>query len=282
MLKRRRENKKVYLRIPGCLLFLILSQSSFGWSVMLHRPPPERLYVEDLWKADVKNQENEPVRVRLKVEVKEQNGGLIFQGVSNDITIPAKARKRITSKEITEVKETRYKPEYEEQIKKTGKFPAGSYRICMYVLRYRDNSLLAKDCIFHRVTLPCPPRLISPSSGDTIVKPRPLFQWTPPIPLLAGLRVRYRLKVCEIYEDQNPYEAINNIPHYENKNLISTSFQYPVGAKAFEDGKSYCWQVQAVDEDGFPIGGNDGKSEIRYFTKVSLRDILLDDKEKKK
>ena len=265
-LKRRRHNKRIYLRLSGYLLFLMLYQSAFGWSVVLHRPPPEQLAMEHLWRVDVRNQDDEPTCIRLKVEVREQNEGLIFQGVSNDMTIPGNSTKRITPRDITEVKETTYKPEYEEQIKKTGRVPAGSYRICIYVLKCEDNSLLAKDCIFHRVTLPCPPRLISPTDGDTIVESHPLFQWTPPIPLPAGLRVRYRLKICELYENQNPYEAINNIPHYENKQLTSTSFLYPVGAKAFEDGKSYCWQVQAVDEDGFPIGGNDGKSEIWSFT----------------
>jgi hypothetical protein len=56
--------------------------------------------------------------------------------------------------------------------------------------------------------------------------------------------VTYRLRIAEIYGRQSPYDAIRSNPaFFENRNITSTIYQYPTGARAFEAGMRYAWKV---------------------------------------
>lgn len=137
--------------------------------------------------------------------------------------------------------------------------------------RYEFMALLdpnpGDDMIELQVRQPQSLILISPHNGAKLSPEEkyPTFTWTPPrVSSLVG--TKYQLRIVEILPGQTKEEAMkSNKLWYEGKNIAGSSFQYPLSAKAFEPGKQFAWQVQALNRNGMIIG----KSEIRTFTSTS-------------
>jgi len=246
------------------VFFLLPQQTRAQWIVTLQTPPGYDLYLEHLWWVDIVNQETRPVQVFLFGEVFEESKGNMFHGRSNVLTIPPGGR-RITSADVTQVIDEWYNPEFKRAIERTGRFPAGKYILCVTVSAAEEPRPLGVNCVRHGVTMPSAPRLIMPAEESEVTETYPIFQWTAPTPVPPEAQVVYHIKVCEIFRRQTSQDAINNIAHFEVTNYDMTSLQYPIRAKAFENGKEYAWQVQATDERGTPLGENEGKSEIWKF-----------------
>ena len=247
------------------ILALIPALAQAQWTARLAYPPSLSLKLEHLWSLTITNQATGPTEVMLHTEVNEQTRGLQFKGTTNKISIPP-GGKRITRKDVTNLEDTYYEPGIEKELKKTQMFPAGRYTFCLQVLEASSGRMLAMDCVQnYQVTNPNPPRAISPKDSAVLANSFPVFQWTSPTPLPEGAQVAYNFRACEILPSQDRFDAINNIPTYEQKRLARTSLTYPLSAKALEPGKSYCWQVTARDGSGEPYGENSGKSEVRMF-----------------
>jgi len=247
------------------ILALIPALAQAQWTARLAYPPSLSLKLEHLWSLTITNQATGPTEVMLHTEVNEQTRGLQFKGTTNKISIPP-GGKRITRKDVTNLEDTYYEPGIEKKLKKTQMFPAGRYTFCLQVLEASSGRMLAMDCVQnYQVTNPNPPRAISPKDSAVLANSFPVFQWTSPTPLPEGAQVAYNFQACEILPSQDRFDAINNIPTYEQKRLARTSLTYPLSAKALEPGKSYCWQVTARDGSGEPYGENSGKSEVRMF-----------------
>jgi hypothetical protein len=247
------------------ILALIPALAQAQWSARLSYPSSLSLKLENLWSLTITNQATAVTEVMLHAEVNEQTRGLQFKGTTNNISIPP-GGKRITRNDVTNLEDTYYEPGIEKKLKKTQMFPPGRYTFCVQVLEASSGRMLAMDCVQnYQVTNPNPPRAISPKDSGVVIGGFPVFQWASPTPLPEGAQVAYGFKVCEILPSQDRYDAINNIPTYEQKGLARASLSYPLSAKALEPGKSYCWQVTAKDALGEPYGENSGKSEVRMF-----------------
>ena len=232
--------------------------------VTIHQPPPEQLNVEHLWNFSLTNNTQETYKVYLRGTATKEREGLIFEGISQTFTLPAGFVGRVSLPEISPIDVKYSKREYEDVVLKTGSVPEGFYTVCIYLINAENGEELAQDCIRQQVAHPSPPQLISPADGATVEDEFPVFAWMPPMPLPQ--EVSYDLKIVEILAGQSPVDAMQSNPAwFEEEGILQTSFRYPVAARGFESGKSYCWQIQAIDSDGFPIGENEGKSEVWSF-----------------
>lgn len=226
-------------------LFLISDPHAQVWRARLTYLQSLSLRMENLWALTITNNENSSVDVFLFAEVTERVKGVIFRGETNIISIPP-GGKRIVRSDIKELKNTYYATDFKDNLNKTGTFPPGRYDFCVRVFSAGTNALLAEDCVRnYLVTNPNSPRLILPKDNTQIVTKFPIFQWTQPTPTPSGTSVLYDFKVCEILRMQNKYDAIENIPYYEIKDLKSNSIQYPLSARSLELEHEYCWQIQA-------------------------------------
>ncbi|MHB1178927.1 MAG: SdrD B-like domain-containing protein [Daejeonella sp.] len=118
--------------------------------------------------------------------------------------------------------------------------------------------------------------LVFPANGSTIsAKDKPKFTWTHEKQNTESSST-YKIKIVEIIGDQSPEEALRtNKPHFEKDSLKEQSFQYPSSAKKFIAGKKYGWNVQVLNREGKPIGGNNGTSAPAQFKSGNLPLPLL-------
>lgn len=73
-----------------------------------------------------------------------------------------------------------------------------------------------------------------------------MFTWLPPSPVPVSQIVKYTIRLVEIMGWQSGYDAMKSNPAiYEQKNIYSTIFQYPIAARSLQPGKRYAWIVSA-------------------------------------
>jgi hypothetical protein len=266
------KGKRVFV---ASIIILALSLPSFAqFSLRIHPPPPNQLEIEDLWSLDVINNSGEPRMVYLRGEIREARKGPMFRGSSNEFESP-RGRKRIKPRDIREVRDEWYREEDKSFIMRTGSVPAGNYTACVFLVDAASGQVLAERCINILVRPASPPRLISPRASRNLKVNRPVFTWTKPAPLPADERIFYKIKIVEVYEGQTKEEAMRSNPVWYKEDRVSrTSFTYPLRARALDPDKEYAWQVQAVYEDGLPLGRNQGMSEVWQIKPEIIGEIV--------
>jgi hypothetical protein len=244
-----------------CLPLLLYAQIE----VTLHQPPPYQFSVEHLWWVELNNTGTTAYTVYLIGEVIEEQGGVVFSAHSNNFQLPP-GTMTIRPRDITGVSDVTYASGFRDYIMQTGTVPEGLYTICIYVVNAMTDQHIGMNCIDVRVLLPSPPRLISPYDGTGVPDKYPLFTWSAPMPFPSDAQVRYEFELVEVLEGQSVEEAITaNRPWYEQAGIIKTSLTYPIAAPALDIHKQYAWQVRSVDLRGFPVGANQGLSEVWQF-----------------
>ncbi len=154
----------------------------------------------------------------------------------------------------------------ERQMAQTGRIPEGSYEACLTITDVTGSVLLQNVCASFAIVYPDPPHLVFPANGDSVNTNYPVLQLTP-IQVPIQYQLHYVLKVVEVLPGQNINRAIAaNVPQYTNENLLTPTLQYPINALPLKAGSTYAWQVQALDQNGFPPASNQGMSEIWTFT----------------
>ncbi|MBD3285594.1 hypothetical protein GF359_04010, partial [candidate division WOR-3 bacterium] len=245
------------------LLALAGALAAQNWSVQLLPPPPQNVFIHELWKCRITNNEKEPVEVTLTGWATE-SGKEIARGTSNPITIPP-GGKMVTSADITGGKWD-YDSKYEPYALEGRPLPRGEYKYCIRVDRASDGQMLAQDCedfeVGGKIT---PPKLISPRKFDEIKEGRPNFSWTPLIPPQKD--ATYEIKIVEVKEGMSAEEAIDERPLVEEKDLSTTTLMYPAYGDTLEPGNEYAWQVKAVVDDEIV-----GESEVWTFAYSPTRD----------
>ncbi len=254
---------KGYRIVLSILFLIVLSlpvQAQFSLRIL--PPPPNQLDIADLWRVDVTNNSGTERIVYFHAEIEEARKGPMFRCNSNEFEVTP-GRKRITARNIRDISDEWYLEEDKQFILRTGTVPAGSYDACLYLMDASTRQELAQQCIHIEVRPASPPRLISPKAGKGLKVSRPVFTWTRPSPAIADERIFYKFKIVEVYKGQTKEEAMRSNPAwYEEDRISRTSFQYPLRAKDLDPDKQYAWQVQAFYEGGFPLGKNQGMSEI--------------------
>ncbi|MEJ5261521.1 MAG: hypothetical protein WHT45_02495 [Ignavibacterium sp.] len=117
--------------------------------------------------------------------------------------------------------------------------------------------------------IPDPPTLISPVDNEVVTTPFPNFIWTPVTNIPPGTIIKYKLKICPIFEGQTPRTAIESNPVLlEKDNLQTSSYIYlpsDLPFNYFPNTTGFVWMVQAFNQFGVPATRNDGKSELGTF-----------------
>lgn len=117
--------------------------------------------------------------------------------------------------------------------------------------------------------IPDPPTLISPIDNEIITTPFPNFIWTPVTNVPPGLIIKYKLKICPVFEGQTPRTAIESNPVLlEKDNIQTTSYIYlpsDLPFNYFPNAIGFVWIIQAFNQYGMPATRNEGKSELGTF-----------------
>ncbi len=263
---------KKNLLVAALALLIILAAASVNAQVLvkLSQPPPNQWNVEDLWQLTLTNtSQQDSYNVYLYGTVEEADAGIIFKATSADFELTLGFSGLVNRGDLEPVDVEYVNNDYEEIVQKTGTLPEGTYTICVYV-KDADNYdvILAQDCITQPIMHPSPPELISPIDETIIEEELPVFVWMPPMPIPAGDMITYNLCIYELLDGQTAIEATEANPvWFEETEIFSTSFQYPISAREFEQGVTYAWQVTAVAEDKNWVIG---KSEVWWFTYKEL------------
>jgi hypothetical protein len=151
---------------------------------------------------------------------------------------------------------------------------SGTYKVCVVVKTHNQAEELASECEEYKNFPINPPMLLNPEDNGEVNNLQPILYWIPPTPIYDTKNINYKLNLVTINPGQNQFEAISS-----NSPLLSTTVQsitnliYPINAMPLNFGKSYAWQVEALD-------GNIslGKTEIWKFQ--IQRDSIEELKEK--
>lgn len=258
------KKKSLYFSLLAIfILFFSINSHSQAVIVNVYQPPPNQWNVADLWNLTLTNTSSESIKVYLYGTVESITDGLIFEGTSAVFGLTPNFSGRIDPYRLEPVDADYSNAEYEEIVMKTGTMPEGTYTICVYVKDAQSDEELGRDCIIQPITPTSPPELINPQDEGTVTEELPIFLWTPPMPLRMGEFVTYQLRIVELLDGQEGYEAMEANPAwFVQKGITSTSFQLPISARPLEPGKSYAWQVTAINEtQNYEIG----KSEVWSF-----------------
>ncbi|MCD4834671.1 MAG: hypothetical protein K8R31_12795, partial [Bacteroidales bacterium] len=171
--------------------------------------------------------------------------------------------------------------------------PEGFYEICISVYdQYGKNITSGEEyCTNFTVLIPEPPIIISPTDDYILSNPFPNFIWTPVTNYsTSGNQIKYKLKICPVYEGQSPRTAIDRNPVLlEKTDILTSSYIYLPSNMPFDyfkDIERYVWMVQAFDVDGKPATKNQGRSELATFRieketvpTITLSNIYPDNKD---
>lgn len=150
----------------------------------------------------------------------------------------------------------------------SGSFPEGNYQVTVEPEVVGSNIPGVEGIANFMVRYPQPPTLISPSNGQIVQETvsTPVFNWSP-VMGPPGLTLEYEFLLVELFEGQNPADAIvSNREHASALSIGNTMLPYTTSYLPLEKGKTYAWQVTARDVNGeIPIK-NEGRSEIFVFT----------------
>ncbi|HKJ91677.1 MAG TPA: hypothetical protein VJ957_00860, partial [Longimicrobiales bacterium] len=170
-----------------------------------------------------------------------------------------------TTTDVIDWSTVKYNSDFAKMAIRTGVLPEGDFQLCARVVDTGGN-LLTQSCGSFSISLPEPPQLIYPATGTSVTTPQPVFQWTP-LSVSPDVGLTYRIRIAEKLPQQTPQTAIeSNIPVYDGDVTGAPMLVYPLDALPLEQGKTYVWQVQALNDALKPITAGGRKSEIWTFT----------------
>ncbi|MBK7227836.1 MAG: carboxypeptidase regulatory-like domain-containing protein [Ignavibacteriales bacterium] len=266
----------IYLVIVSSFLLAsnIFSQTLTGQLTLNPYPSP---YVSD-WENNpaalgsltfIKG-EGPGYQIRIRAIVSMQGKGEVFRSITNPVQLTSAVVQVINNTQLIGLSDATFtNSEYEKKMRITGRLLEGNYTACLTIENMNGVILANNICANFTILYPSAPQLIFPANNTQLesIIDYPTFQWTPVI-VPPAFQIKYTLRIVEILTGQTPSQAINaNVPVYENNQININSFTYPIEAMQLVAGKKYAWQVQALDQLGYPATQNIGRSEIFLFTK---------------
>ncbi len=277
--------------LPRSVLCLIVAMILAGVglqaqsvSVQLFQPPPNQLRASDLWRLNISNLGSEPVTLYLRGIVTEARDGEVVVAESATFELAPREFKRVTARDISPIKRISSIKRYEDAFLRTGTVPSGDYEVCVFALLVdngeRTEEELGSDCFSQLIEQASSLMLVMPDDEAEVSESLPMFTWMPPVPLPRGSRIKYSLKVYEIFGKQTAFDAtLKNPLHFKRENIGPPNLLYPVSARPFEDGRRYAWMVEAFGAAG-AADVRLSASEVWSFRKIP-GDTLAEEDEKK-
>ena len=150
-----------------------------------------------------------------------------------------------------------------------GIFPEGNYTLTVEALSEDPTALIPTipSVSFFSVRYADPPLLLTPFEQVNMNTRFPVFTWTPILGIPTDLTLQYEFLLVEVLPGQIPYQAIESNREVVRTRLFGqTTFAYSADLLPLEPGKTYAWQVRALDESQqLPIL-EQGLSDVRIFT----------------
>lgn len=243
--------------------------------VQMTLPPPGTLNPDDLTEiVSFHNTNPYALWVHMIVTIEEDETGLVFHGTSAIFEVPPGVS--IPDYQDLEPFDIEYTdPVLEDYVIQTNSLPGGDYVVCILLVEAEMGEEAGYNCLPHSVFHPSAPMLVYPADGDVVHEPAPLIVWLPPSPY-PMVELSYTLRMVEVLEGQLSYEAMQSNPaFFEDMEVMENTYMYPAHAASMKDGQTYALQVQALMAGGFPVGENDGYSEIHMF---QYSDFISDDR----
>uniref|UniRef100_A0A832G1Q3 Uncharacterized protein n=1 Tax=Ignavibacterium album TaxID=591197 RepID=A0A832G1Q3_9BACT len=263
------------------ILFLLSFSNTFSQSIsgsLTFNPYPSP-YVSD-WETNpsalggltVFNNSSSSIQIKLRAIVSKAGRGEVFRSLTNPIALTGAPVQVIDNTSLVSFSDASYTDlDYRNKVQQTGRLLEGDYTVCINIETLTGAILANNICADFTILYPSAPQLISPADNETLdpITTYPTFQWIPVI-VPSAYTIKYTLRIAEVLTGQTPLQALSaNYPVYENNQITNSTFTYPIDAPELENGKTYAWQIQALDQFGFPPTQNEGKSEIFTFSKGS-------------
>jgi hypothetical protein len=260
-------------KLTSAFVCIVLSLATIGtplssraqgeWTGVLILDQCPSPYYSD-WEADpyigraiITNGTEDPYEVRMTLTVTGADHGVVAVVYGKSVCFgPGETNETIE-----------YNEDLEEEAYRTGLMPEDEYTACIDVQDVTGGFVLKDEvCADFEIMHPEPPQLLYPPDGDSLDTEYPVFQWTP-VRESSRCTFYYILRIAEVLAGQVPAEALeSNYPHFESFDLYDANLPYPEDALPLEEGKTYAWQVQVLDDKGYPHAANQGKSEIWTFS----------------
>ncbi len=260
--------QKILLILSLCVPILLFSQTIDIDAMAEPFPTPfisEWRQNSGIFNLIITNNTEKDISIDIKGEI-QKDGKTLGNGTKTNIELKAYEVKNLDNIDFLDVSSWDYDDRIVNNILKTGRIPEGKYEICF---SYFENYVLVeKNCIDFEIVIPEIPDLISPIDEENISDLFPRFEWTPSF-APTEMDINYSIKMCLKEDNENPYYSITKVPILE-KNTNKNSLIYPMSSPPLENGKTYVWQIQLLDENSNPIGENEGKSEIGVFSFGSI------------
>ncbi|WKV10941.1 hypothetical protein [Marivirga harenae] len=157
------------------------------------------------------------------------------------------------------------------QLASTQKLPEGFYQFQIEVLDYNRNNRVSNiGTSMAWLVLNDPPLLNLPFEEKIRLQdPQQVqFQWTPRHTSSpnSAFETEYVFRLWEIWpEGRNPNEVARTTQPLFETTIMTTSYFYGLNDAMLIPGRSYAWQVQAVNLSGRDLFKNQGNSEVRWF-----------------
>jgi hypothetical protein len=157
------------------------------------------------------------------------------------------------------------------QLASTQKLPEGFYQFKIEVLDYNRNNRVSNiGTSIAWLVLNDPPLLNLPFEEKLRIQdPQQVqFQWTPrhTSSPTSAFETEYIFKLWEIWpEGRNPNEVARTTQPLFETTIMTTSYFYGLNDAMLIPGRSYAWQVQAINLSGRDLFNNQGKSEVKSF-----------------
>ena len=213
-----------------------------------------------LWSVLVVNNSATPYNAKLNLVLTDRATGQEIMTAGTGQFILNAGTKQLNADALTPIQYTSLNSSFDSKMQ--GLIPVGTYTACYSLMAIGlKETLLSEECVSFDVEPLSPPILTFPADSSSLEPTASQFSWIPPTPLGLFDNLRYEVLITEIKEGQNANEAIEeNLPFYNDGNLLSNNIVYPGSAPAFEKAKWYAWQVVARDDKNYA-----GKSEVWVF-----------------
>lgn len=202
-----------------------------------------------IYQLIIQNNTSSTEQIKLRITLRKNDRGEVLRARSEPISLNGSPAQLITNLLSLDYTEEYSDNQLKSNVLRTGRLPEGEYSLCVNIENLSGAIFVSNICASFTINYPAAPQLISPAN-EARIDPAisyPVFQWTP-VTVPAGYTVNYTIRIVEVLSGQTPSTAISsNHPIYEFPPLSGNTFTYPDEAPPLEAGKTYAWQVQALD-----------------------------------